>query len=236
MFFLFSGEGTTDLGCCTNSGSHCRDRDYSHGPMAVVVGQIVESRHGYSPIDTGFCGYVPKGTLAERAAELKTLRKPLSLPGKKTPKETRYFYNNARVLARIAKDFETLVDDEVVAVFFRDSDGSQSADRGLWDDKVASMYRGFDSEGFQRGVPMIPKPKSEAWVLCALKYGYHDGDLETRSGNDHSPNSLKSELLAHCGPLSAQDLVALVRKRAIDIDQLKMPSFMAFRVRLESVI
>ena len=42
---------------------------------------------------------------------------------------------------------------------------------------------------------MIPKPKSEAWVLCALSKLYKECDeLEDRSGNDNSPNSLKREL------------------------------------------
>lgn len=237
MFFLFSGEGTTDLGGCVNTVPFCRGDDYGHGPMTVVVSQIVESRHGYSPLDVGVCGFVSKTTLTARASELKALRKSLGLPGKKTPQETRYFYNNARVLSRIAREIEAEVGDDVVAVFFRDSDGQQSADRGLWDDKLASMYSGFDVEGFERGVPMIPKPKSEAWVLSALKYGYRDGGLEDRSGNDNSPNSLKKELDAHAdGHLSKNDLVELVNNRDIDIDQLQLPSFVAFRNRLEEVM
>jgi len=44
-----------------------------------------------------------------------------------------------------------------------------------------------------RGVAMIPKPKSEAWLLCALKNKPYESceKLEDRSGNDDSPNSLK---------------------------------------------
>ncbi len=237
MFFLFSGEGPTDLGACTNAAPFCRGENYAYGPMAVVVGQIVESRHSYSPIETGFCGFVPKATLADRASELKALRKSLGLPDRKTPKETRYFYNNARVLSRIARELEAELEVKVVAVFFRDSDGSQSAGRGLWSDKVSSMYSGFDIENFERGVAMIPKPKSEAWVLCALKYGYEGDALEDRSGNDNSPNSLKTELEEHAnGYLSGNDLVRLVSNRQIDVDQIQMPSFVAFRNRLEEVV
>ena len=236
MFFLFSGEGPTDLGRCMNPVSECHGADYVHGPLTVVVDQIVDARRGYSLLGTGFYGFVPKGTLAVRASELKATRKSLGLPGRKTPRETRYFYNNARILSRIAREREAEVNKEVVAVFFRDSDGVQSSGRGLWNDKVASMLSGFDVEGFARGVPMIPKPKSEAWILCALKYGYQGDALEDRSGNDNSPNSLKGELEEHTGQLSCPDLVELVESRAIDIDQLKMPSFAAFRTRLEAVI
>ena len=41
MYFLLSGEGPTDMG--VGSGD-----DYKCGPMAVIVDQIVESKHDYS--------------------------------------------------------------------------------------------------------------------------------------------------------------------------------------------
>jgi len=55
---------------------------------------------------------------------------------------------------------------------------------------------GFKIEKFDRGVAMIPKPKSEAWLLCALRNKAYENcqKLEDRSGNDDSPNSLKKEL------------------------------------------
>lgn len=137
-----------------------------------------------------------------------------------------------------ASELENMLDDEVVAVFFRDADGTASADRGQWAAKFQSMLNGFEEEGFRRGVPMVPKPKSEAWILCALKYRYQNCDsLEERSGNDRSPNSLKDELDAHAGQrLSGVDLVAMVEKREVDINRIAMPSFAAFRIRLEEVI
>ncbi len=238
MFFLFSGEGPTDLGGCNAPVDMCQGDEYGHGPMTVVVDQIILGRHHYSFLESGQYGFVPKSTLTERASKLKADRKSLRLPGAKTPKETRYFYVNARVLSRIALELEGQLNDEVVAVFFRDSDGVQNSDRGLWNDKVQSMYSGFDAEKFVRGVPMIPKPKSEAWILCALKYGYKGCEtLEERSGNDHSPNSLKRELETHNdGYLAAAVLVELVANRTIDVDRLTLPSFLAFRRRLEQVI
>jgi hypothetical protein len=83
-----------------------------------------------------------------------------------------------------------------VAVLFRDSDGTASADRGLWQDKWNSIIQGFSDEEFECGVPMIPKPKSEAWIICSVKENPYQGcgALESRSGNDNSPNSLKREL------------------------------------------
>jgi hypothetical protein len=176
--------------------------------------------------------------LADCAAELKATKKSLRLPGKKQAKETRYFFNNARVLSRIARDKQSELGDDVVAVLFRDSDGTASAGRGEWKHKRESMLDGFAEEGFHRGVPMIPKPKSEAWLICALKPNPYQGceALEHRSGNDKSPNSLKNELATLVAEPSPQNLCELVRNRTVNIEQIKMPSFAAFRTRLEEVI
>ncbi|MEA1952714.1 MAG: hypothetical protein U9N87_15135 [Planctomycetota bacterium] len=238
MFFLFSGEGPTDLGVCANNAMRCDGKDYMYGPMTVVVSQIVEKQHKYSLLETEHYGFVSEGALTDRASELKDAKKELGLPGKKRGKETRYFFNNARVFARIAIERKTKLNDEVVAVLFRDSDGTASAGRGLWDDKRQSILAGFEEEGFKKGVPMLPKPKSEAWILCAVKNCYVDCDtLENRSGNDNSPNSLKSELEKHLGNLpDSNTLCQMVEERKIDIEQIKMPSFVAFESNLKAVI
>jgi hypothetical protein len=101
------------------------------------------------------------------------------------------------------------------------------------------MLNGFDEEGFSRGVPMIPKPKSEAWLICALKSNPYQGcdALEDRSGSDRSPKSLKKELENLLGKQPTRDLLCdKIRTMAVDIDKIKMPSFNAFRERLEKVI
>src|SRR5205807_9469180 len=132
-----------------------------------IADQIVESKLGYSVLEVGSCGIVSEHHLAARAVELKAVKKAPRLPGKKQARETRYFFNNARILARVARQQETQREEEVVAVLFRDSDDPASAGRGDWADKRRSMLAGFEVEAFARGVPMIPKPTSEAWVLCA---------------------------------------------------------------------
>jgi len=238
MFFLLSGEGVADIGVGDSNAAVCEGEGFLAGPMAIMVDQIVERCHDYSLLDIGCCGYVSESQLTERAGELKAAKKAMRLPGKKQAKETRYFFNNARILARIAKEQEAERKDEVVAVLFRDSDGTASAGRGLWSEKRQSMLDGFDEEGFAKGVPMIPRPKSEAWLICALKKNAYQNcqTLEDRSGNDNSPNSLKGELADILGEKVTPDLLcAKVRKR-VDIDKIKMLSFQAFRDRLEEVL
>ena len=206
--------------------------------MTVIVDQIVQSRHNYSPLEAGCCGFVSRSTLVDRASELKAAKKAMRLPGKRRARETRYFYNNARVLARIAKEREDERKDDVVAVLFRDAD-TATAGRGPWPEKRQSMLNGFTEEGFTRGVPMIPKPTSEAWLLCALRKNPYQGcaALEDRSGNPHSPHSLKGELEKRLGhPPTREELCELVTNGRIDHSSIVMPSFNAFRERLESVL
>ena len=237
MFFLLSGEGITDMGSAKTATTICEGDDFVAGPMAVVVAKVVEARHKYSIIK-GACGFISEGSVAHRASELKTAKKKLRLPGKKQAKETRYFFNNARILARFAKEKATALKDEVVTVLFRDSDGTASAGRGEWVDKRESMLNGFEEEGFDKGVPMIPKPKSEAWLICAWKKQPYQRceALEERSGSDNSPNNLKDELAELLDEELSPGLLCEKVGQSFDIDKITMPSFKAFRDRLEEVI
>jgi hypothetical protein len=240
VYFLLSGEGPSDMGACADGSDGCEGDAFVHGPMAMFVDRLVQARHGYSPLEARCCGFVPERVLGRRASELKAARKGLRLPGKKREKETRYFFNNARLLARIAREKAMVKQDDIVAVLFRDSDGTASAGRGAWEERFRSMIDGFAEEGFDRGVPMLPKPKSEAWLLCALKEGPYQAceDLEDRSGNDDSPHSLKRELRGILGEeiLVIESLRAMIEDGTIDPVRIEMPSFERFRSRLKEVI
>ncbi len=235
MYFLLSGEGPTDMGLCSDNMNVCEGSSHLQGPMAIIVSQIVEQIFDFSFMDTGYYGYVSKKELIERASEFKHRKKSLRLPGKRKPKETGYFYRNARSLALCAKDKEAELNDKVIAVLFRDSDGTASADRGLWKYKWDSIIQGFNDEGFEQGVPMIPKPKSEAWIICSVRNNpYQDCmALESRSGNDKSPNSLKGELAEILGDLPSRvQLCDMVNNGTVDCNRIDMPSFLAFKEAL----
>ena len=238
MFFLLSGEGPTDLGVPATAENSARGAKFSPGPLAMLVDQLVESAHGYSPHESNVMGFVSKSGLTVRASSLKAQKKSVRLPGKKREKETRYFYNNARLLAKIALDRTAQLRDDVVAILFRDADGTASSDRGEWAAKHKSMLDGFADEQFFNGVPMVAKPKSEAWLLCALKSKYRDCDrLEDRSGNDNSKDSLKAELAEHLGKVVNREVLCnLVKSKSIDPDHIQMPSFVAFRKHFLEVI
>ena len=239
MYFLLSGEGPTDMGLCSDNMTACEGNRHQEGPMAIIVSQIVEQRLESSFMDTRSYGYVSKSRIVERASRFKHQKKSPRLPGRKKPKETGYFYRNARALALCAKEKEAEIHDEVIAILFRDSDGTASADRGLWQDKWKSMIQGFSDERFEQGVPMIPKPKSEAWIICSVKNNPYQGCdvLESRSGNDNSPNSLKDELAEILNGLpSREQLCEMVNNGTIDSKRIEMPSFLAFKEALLALL
>ncbi|MDR3622283.1 MAG: hypothetical protein P4L85_23230 [Paludisphaera borealis] len=245
MFFLLSGEGATDLGQSKGDAEISAGDDYEHGPMAILVSQIVESHDNYSPLESQVFGFISKIQIKKKAQFLKAAKKSLRIRGRKQPIETRYFHNNARVLAKLAIECAEKRDEVVVAILFRDADGTASSERGEWEAKRRSMLDGFEAEGFTHGVPMIPNPKSEAWLLCALKENPYQGciALEDRSGNDNSPDSLKKELetlLAKLPPSESgsprERLNSLVESGTVDFARITMPSFKAFREHLKRII
>jgi len=208
------------------------------GPMAIFVDQLIAARFHYSCLEMGCVRFISEQSLARIGKDLVKKRRPV-LPGKKKKRETGYFERNARALAVKAKSLMAELGDEVVSILFRDADGTASTCRGLYEDKRDSILRGFEMEEYAQGVPMVPKPKSEAWLLCALKQNpyQHCDVLENASGNDNSPNDLKTQLDNRMGRrLSAEELTDMARDRTIDVHQIKMTSMKWFKKRLVSVL
>jgi hypothetical protein len=236
MIFVVSGEGPSDMGACTNQMGQCNGVDFRPGPMAVIVDKLVEREIDYSLLGIEAMEFVSEMTLARLSKGL-----PIRLSaGKKSEYETAYHFKAARALARLAFERKAAEACEVGAVLFRDADGTRSTERGLYEAKRKSIEDGFVAETFFHGIPMVPKPKSEAWLLCALKANpyQHCADLEdSLSGNDNSPNPAKAqldEILTAAGK-EVDDLSQMVGDGEIDPARIDMPSFTRFRDRLIEV-
>lgn len=236
MRLLLSGEGSTDLG---HEKPTAGGKAFVPGPMAWVVDKLLECHHTKHSMlgahqDGGDC------VTHVHEAALAALGKPDSLlfPGVRYGKGTALFTRNAQVLGLLAKQTSAQEGRPVLAVLFRDSDGTKATPAGEWQQKVDSMHRGFEMVGCDTGVPMVPRPKSEAWLLCALRPpGYADcARLENASGNDASPNSLKKQLAALCDGVdpSADQQADWVITGAVDPLRINMPSFNAFKQALHT--
>lgn len=248
MYLVLSGEGNSDIGHCNNLKGCCEASDFNPRAMALIIDQIIDKwfagNRGYnlSCLLTHQVTYISEKHLANIPLAQK---KKMSFPGKKKPQETKYFYENARSLAVFAQnkqdEFSKNNGDKrkVVAILFRDADGTVSSGRGEYGDKRSSMNLGFKAEGFEYGVAMVPKPKSEAWLLCAVKLNPYQNCniLEVASGNDNSPNSLKNQLSTALNLYSSTNTIEeLINNNKIDIDKIQMPSFLEFRSELEHVL
>lgn len=238
MIWVLSGEGPTDIGQCTNALGESNDDSFIPGPMTVIIDQISEPRLGYSMRDYPDCLYF----INESALSARTRALPIRLQparSKKKGSETGYFFSNTMALGYKALDLENKTNDKAIAVLFRDHDGSRSDSAKDWDTKWKSMRDGFERSRFSRGVPMLPKPKSEAWLICAAQSDLNDcSQLELISGNDASEKSAKKKLDAVLGGhQSAAELCDWLDAHPFNIDRaLTMPSFKAFKNALECAL
>lgn len=236
MILMLSGEGKTDMGQMVPTDRGMR---FEPGPMAWLVDRLIENRLDYSPIEIYENGCDEIHFIGETELNERGKKDPAILPGIKRGKGTAFFVRNANTLGVMARALQKEKDTSVVAVLFRDTDKTNSAARTLWQEKYESIKLGFQRADFSLGVAMLPLPKSEAWLLCALKQdSYQQCDkLEEASGNDNSPNSLKKQLdklIAH--DASAEEQAEWVRSGKIDPDRIDMPSFNAFRGDLDGVL
>ena len=238
MKLLISGEGPTDLGACNNAQGQCSDENLNRGPMAVWLARLFEERFHYNLLDMPEAViYVSKTALNQKSKQsgkrLQTLR------SKNKSAETGFYYNNAFQLGIMAKELSVHNNSvPVMAVLFRDADGTQNAQGQHWQTKWDSILYGFSASSFEFGVPMVPKPKSEVWLLCAGKSGSHScHHLENVSGNDDSPNSAKNQLDKFFGDKkSAAQLSEWAENNPENWDNLlTMPSFKAFYERFKIV-
>lgn len=88
---------------------------------------------------------------------------------------------------------------------------------------------------------MLPRPKSEAWLLCAIKDPayQHCQQLEELSGNDKAPNSIKDQLEQTLSePPSRATLVQWIENNGFNWEAVseQMPSFQSFTIRLNEIL
>ena len=237
MKLLISGEGPSDLGACNNAQGQCTDGDFNRGPMAVWLARLWETLLDYNLFDfPEAVVYVSETALAQKAKE--SGKRMLRQRGKKQAAETGLYFSNAQQLGLMAQQLAAYHADKVMAVLFRDADGTRSAPGQLWQSKWDSMVNGFASVAFEFGVPMLPKPKSEAWLLCAGQTARHShAALEEISGNDDSPKSAKDRWDEFMGSPqnAASEADWCASNPTAWTNLLTMPSFKAFYDRFHEV-
>ena len=190
MILLLSGEGPTDLGHCDLSFSQCSNDEsgtFISGVLTYIIDDIFNSKMNYSIRETlNSVHFVHKSHLCEKIKKQSGGKKLVMMRGAKKAPETNFYFNNAKSLGLIALELQEKEKCPVIAILFRDSDGTRSTASNDWKTKYDSMVLGFDESGCNTGVPMLAKPKSEAWLLAACKNDpyQHCHLLENESGNE----------------------------------------------------
>ncbi len=141
---IISGEGTSDVGYCDNKSSR-----FVFGPVTYLTQNILHSLHKFE-LNFHF----------KSRDELK--RYPITLKGKKKKEKlsatAKGHSNLAYKLAYLAKD-----KGYSVAILMRDADNRK------FEDVYEEIKEGFQAARFENGVPAVPVPKSEAWLICCLE-------------------------------------------------------------------
>ncbi|MDI9400439.1 MAG: hypothetical protein ACOX2U_02420 [Limisphaerales bacterium] len=230
MRFILAGEGSSDLGSKDDQGG------FRKGAMTHIIDAIALKHHDCSP-EYEYLADVEVQRLKKKNPRL------LGNRGREAKPHTE-IYLSALSLGEEANRKAKNKGEDWGVVFFKDTDGTRSASPNLWESKVRAMQSGFDSSRNPYGIPMVPKPKSEAWLLGYYQKGLpeqraynHCERFEEMSGNDASPNSLKKLLqkaLKTKG--NVYELITEGKLRSVDWEEIDMPSFNLFRKRLENVL
>ncbi len=239
---VVSGEGPTDMGRCNNQAPVCSGAAYDIGPVTLLLVKLLENNlpeWNANQLDFDhpeqLVTFVYRAHLSGKAKQRRLIR-----PAKNGVEKG--FMIHAQRAAELA--FYARENGHQIAAYFHDTDGTQQE---LRDDPqrreklVNAIHKGFRAAKFsENGVPVVPKPTSEAWLLCAVKTEayQHCAALETQlSGNVRSPERSPKILLGKALEDAEYDRERLCDvARSISIERLDMPSFNELREDMQRAI
>lgn len=234
-----TGEGITDMGRCLQ-GNDCTGENLDIGPISLLLLKLI-ARHLPEWNADLLEAQSPENCLTLLYhAHLGEISKDRSLirPNKGGIKQG--FVEHAQRAEALAH--YALSKRHEMAAYFHDTDGTHTdpAPQRRKKLKEAIEY-GFRVAGLgERGLTLLPQPKSEAWFICAVKpNSYQHCDLleERLSGNDCSPEHAPKKVLGDYlqnPSYNSQDLNELVEQ--IDVDRIDMPSFNELREQVKTAI
>lgn len=150
-----------------------------------------------------------------------------------TPKYPELYYR-AETFSQWASGYQA-----TLAILFTDADGTRRETRGQAEDKEKSILLGFKNAKWEiKGIPMVPQPKSEAWLLA-----YYQKDkkgkripylncerFELLSGNDDAKPQNNAKMLLDT--YISQDEISYEELLTVEWHRVSMPSLNRFRERL----
>ena len=229
--FILCGEGPTDL--------YYNEIDQKQGPLKDGVDKLLDffwDRRNYLQFKQ------VSRTEISLSDKGKPEKKTSIVRGAKNKFPNHHFIAaSAKCLAQKAE--ETAMENDEPhkwgVIFFHDLDANTKASVDeIYNASMKAMNDGFDSASFPHGVPMIPKTRSESWLLCLLDSdgGVNKRYFEDLPMSDKSPNSGKKVLAAVLEVSEDESYSRIEEKRdTFDWTGLQAPSFLVFRDRLKIV-
>ncbi len=228
---LVTGEGSSDMGGSNNGQPISTGEFYNLGPMALLAVRLLQkiipdwnedNIDFQSPNNWMTC--ISGNELARQAKGVRKHR-----PSTKLKKGFVEHANRATTMAGYAKD-----NGHQLAFYFHDNDKFD------FDDFHQSIMLGFNGIDGVHGIPMLPKPTSEAWFICGRKQDpyAHCTALETElSGNDAASNeNAPKKVLARFLGQEATTEQQYEMVTGIDITRIDMPSYNQFKTDLTKAI
>ncbi|MEW6350521.1 MAG: hypothetical protein AB1646_15765 [Thermodesulfobacteriota bacterium] len=202
---LLSGEGPSDIG-----EKDPQNGTFNHGPIAVLTSRILAWNHKH---DVTF----HFRTRAELKSHVMTLKgKPKGQKGTAGKGHSLLAFK----LAWVAK--ENNCD---VAVLMRDADNRD------FTEVYEEIRSGFVAARFDRGIPAVPVPKSEAWIICCVDPGESDR-IERRS--EDMKALLEQKLRLHQTPDNIESWRDIVS--SCDLCAVRPPSFVRYKRDMEGAV
>ncbi len=234
---LAFGEGPTDMGRSRNAQAYAHGDDLEVGPMLrlahrLLIRHLPDGNGNTAQFNEQQEHAIPSVLVAKAEMATKTRAGKFKLLSKDVKQGYLIHSKRAAVLGELAQQTGSLTEAQL-AIYFHDTDGTRSK-RPDPQDLVQAVKEGFRAAGFAgQGIAMVPKPTSEAWLICSCKVEpyQHCTQLETQlSGNDRSPDRAPKKVLGRLlgnEDYHRGDLLSVVN--AIELDRLDMPTFNRFR-------
>lgn len=240
---IVSGEGPSDLGGSRSGQALSHDEDFEKGPFFELIERMLnkylpEWNRDFFETNPLSTTYVSHGYLSKQGKETVKGQGKYTLAGKGKHKGYEGKVKQARELGKLAIEKNCQL-----AIYFHDTDGSNEAkniNSSLQGNIVKAVNAGFIKGQMNTGVAMIPKPTSEAWLVCSCKNNYQNCDeLEVSlSGNVRADNSPKEVFAKHLG-VNVKDITNNIltdKTTNLDLNQMNMASYNQFRDDLKSAI
>ena len=229
--FILCGEGPTDL--------YYNEVDQKQGPLKDCVDKLLDffwddrNYIQFKQVSRTEVSLSDKGKPEKKTAVVRGVKNKFPCH--------RFIAASAKCLAQKAE--ETAMENDEPhkwgVIYFHDLDANTKASVDeIYNASMKAMNEGFDSVSFPHGVPMIPKTRSESWLLCLLDPdgGANKRYFENLPMSDKSPNSGKKVLATMLKVSEDESYTIIEEKRDTFVwAQLQAPSFLVFRDRLKTV-